>query len=48
MKGKEGSEWSRKIKEFGEAQKESFAKALKKEYAEKDEKKKLEGKTEEL
>ena len=37
MKGKEGNEWSRKIKEFGEAQKESFKKAMKKEYEKKDE-----------
>ena len=48
MQGKEGNEWSRKIKEFGEAQKESFKKAMKKEYKDKEEKKKIQGKSDEL
>ena len=47
MNGKEGSEWSRKIKEFGEVQKESFKKAMEKENEKRD-KKAVGGKTEEL
>lgn len=48
MNGKEGNEWTRKIKEFGEAQKDSFRKAMNKENAGKKEKKELKGKSEEL